>query len=172
LLSHFDDDKRFKGDDQPVIGVSWYAAHAYCFWLSMLELKNENAKMEVKKISNLYRLPNEMEWEWAAGGGVRKFPWGNESKNLSEFANYNGNIGKTTPVTAYPKGATPEGLNDMAGNVWEWMENEYKGWKGSRSLRGGSWLANVVSLRWSAFSGYNLDVHDNVVGFRVVRSRS
>ncbi len=172
LRSRYGEDKKFKADDQPVIGVSWYDARAYCFWLSMLELKNENEKMGEKKISNLYRLPNEIEWEWSAGGGVREFPWGNESKNLSEFANYDDNIGKTTPVTAYPKGATPEGLNDMAGNIWEWMENEYEKFKRNRSLRGGSWILNDHGLRCSARYGYDPGYRNDFFGFRVVRSPS
>jgi formylglycine-generating enzyme required for sulfatase activity len=61
------DDKRFNGDDQPVVGVSWHDAKAYCDWLT-----------ENNKDGKVYRLPKEEEWEWAASGGKREYPWGNE----------------------------------------------------------------------------------------------
>ncbi len=173
LCSRYDEDKKFKADDQPVIGVSWYAARAYCFWLSMLEMKKENKKIEIDKISNLYRLPNEIEREWATGGGVREFPWGNEKENVLEFANYDGNINKTTPVSAYPKGATHEGLMDMSGNVFEWMENWHEKYIGKyRSIRGGSWFSHAPYLRCSARYLFNPDLHKYSIGFRVVRSQS
>jgi formylglycine-generating enzyme required for sulfatase activity len=70
---------------------------------------------------------------------VREYPWGDKPEPTPKHANYNGNEGATTPVGRYPDGATPEGLYDMAGNVWEWMENWYDEHPEYKSVRGGSW---------------------------------
>ena len=69
----------------------------------------------------------------------------------------------------YPEGATPEGLYDMAGNVWEWMDNWYDNDKSARSLRGGSWGGESVGLRCSARGRSSPDVRYVNIGFRVVR---
>ncbi|MFZ4524311.1 MAG: SUMF1/EgtB/PvdO family nonheme iron enzyme [Chlorobium sp.] len=160
--SESDDNKRFNKEEQPVMDISWYAAKAYCLWLSLLESEGKNA--------NIYRLPKEIEWEYAAAGEEgREYPWG-KGEPTSKLANYNSNEGATTPVGRYPDGATPEGLYDMAGNVWEWMDNKYNKNTSARALRGGSWVDNPGSLRCSA----RVDVHpaysDFNIGFRVVRS--
>ncbi len=172
-----DEDRKFGGDNQPVVGVTWYAARAYCLWLSMLE-----------ESSGHYRLANEIEWEWAAGGKqgttgqkVREYPWQEEKgKANPKLLNFSeSNIGATTPVGSYPYGATPEGLYDMAGNVWEWCSDWYGDDgtftdpfgpdKGSdRVLRGGSWSNRAGGCRsafrfWSAPGGRGSDV-----GFRLV----
>uniref|UniRef100_Q3ATN8 Putative signal transduction protein with Nacht domain n=1 Tax=Chlorobium chlorochromatii (strain CaD3) TaxID=340177 RepID=Q3ATN8_CHLCH len=184
--SRYDDDRRFNGDEQPVVGVSWYAARAYCLWLSLLDGGN----------TSLYRLPTEIEWEYAAGGKEqRRYPWGNEEPT-STRANYGDNEGATTPVGRYPEGKTPEGLYDMAGNVWEWMENSYVfglvsfivfiiatliasisdsriySVFSTRSLRGGSWENVSDNLRCSSrsnngFPRFRLYFYD---GFRVIHS--
>ena len=165
--SRYDEDRKYDGDDQPVVGVTWYAARAYCLWLSLLEGDN-----------TLYCLPDEMEWEWAAGGTqgttgqkVRHYPWLEaKGKPNSTFANYNKNIGTTTPVGNYPEGATPEGLYDMAGNVDEWMENIHEKYVSARALRGGSWGGVPGGLRCSARCyGVPAGAGDGV-GFRVVCS--
>ncbi len=143
-------------------GVTWYAARAYCLWLSLLE--SDNA---------LYRLPTEAEWEYAAAGEEgRLYPWstgkGEPDKTL---ANYNNNEGVTTSVGRYPEGATPEGLHDMAGNVWEWTEDLYREGKDWRAQRGGAYYSSEAdALRCSSrvyvYPGYS----SNFVGFRVIRS--
>ncbi len=163
FAAHFrsrnDEDRKFGGDDQPVVSITWYAARSYCLWLSMLEGER-----------TLYRLPTEIEWEWAAGGKEkRSYPWG-EKEPSSLLANYNEIVGATTPVGSYPEGMTPEGLYDMAGNVWEWMENWYDENEAARSLRGGSWSSYSDYLRCSCRSYFNPDDGDDDVGFRVVRS--
>ena len=169
--STLDAEPKFNGDDQPVVGITWYAARAYCLWLSLLESSGRD--------STLYRLPTEVEWEWAAGGQrgakvqrVRQWPWSEDEGELSvRLANYyDSKIGATTPVGSYPDGATPEGLHDMAGNVWEWMDNWYEEKEAARSLRGGSWSSYSDYLRCSCRSYFNPDDGDDDVGFRVVRS--
>ncbi len=167
LRSRLDDDKRFNSDDQPVVAVAWYAARAYCHWLTALsQVQSEEGEGET------FRLPTETEWEWAASGGERPYPWG-KAKPSKEHANYGEQVGQTTPVGAYPTGATPDGLQDVAGNVWEWMENLYrdKDFPAARALRGGSWFDFVVNLQCSARSGIH-PVDRFVYGFRVVRAQS
>ena len=161
--SKYEDDRKFSGDEQPVIGIKWYAAKSYCLWLSLLESNGEK--------TDLYRLPTEIEWEWAAAGKEKRiYPWGNIEPS-QKLANYSeSNIGSTTPVGSYPGGATPDGLYDMAGNVWEWMENWYiKSTKSSRALRGGSWINDTGYLRCSSRVLPNPVFWYDYVGFRVVR---
>jgi formylglycine-generating enzyme required for sulfatase activity len=169
LRSEYDTEKRYDGEDQPVVGVSWFGARAYCCWLSLLEAAH--ADLETKELANLYRLPTEREWEWAASGGKRAYPWGDKEPN-DKLANYNQHVGATTPVGRYPEGSTPEGLMDMAGNVWEWMENRYSITREARSLRGGSWLYGEDPLRCSSRDWVVPVLRDLYVGFRVVRSQS
>ncbi|RQW04567.1 NACHT domain-containing protein, partial [candidate division KSB1 bacterium] len=151
-------DKRFNGDDQPVVGVSWDDANAYCDWL-----KHKNKK------GGKFRLPSEAEWEWAAGRAERTYPWG-EKEPTPERANYAGKVGQTTKVGNYPAGATLDGLMDMAGNVWEWCED----WsdeqdKRFRVLRGGSWASAADELSCSNRDGSNQEDCYKNFGFRVVR---
>lgn len=162
--SEFDENRKFGGDDQPVVGVSWYAATAYCLWLSLLESSG--------KETSLYRLPTEIEWEFAAAGSEgRTYPWGNDPPTR-RHASFDNNEGATTTVGRYPKGATPNGLYDMAGNVWEWMENLHGSEKyiDGRALRGGSWNYAHGSLLCSArFSNVPDLRYRDYFGFRVVR---
>ncbi|MBI1922793.1 SUMF1/EgtB/PvdO family nonheme iron enzyme [Candidatus Poribacteria bacterium] len=172
LRSTLDDDKRFNGDDQPVVGVSWYAAMAYCHWLTELERGSDPRRGGVTPPLHVYRLPTEAEWEWTASGGERKYPWGDEGPDDSR-ANYGEKVGHTTPVGAYPAGATPDGVMDMAGNVWEWMENLYREDRDWPALRGGSW-GDKPSALLCAGRSRDLPVGDwnNFIGFRVVCRQS
>ncbi len=180
LRSQEDENKRFNDEDQPVVSITWFAARVYCFWLSCLEqvqVADKNLQ-DLEKIAIMYRLPNELEWEWAAAGrepdgSLREYPWPKEKGEPNEkLANYNRNVGATTPVGRYTEGATPEGLVDLAGNVWEWMENWYDDREDARALRGGSWLNGSDYLRCDSRVSYHPDLRDYGFGFRVVRVQS
>jgi formylglycine-generating enzyme required for sulfatase activity len=173
LRSGYDEEKRFKGDDQPVAGVSWFDAQAYCLWLSALQAASQGVGLE--EFGCVYRLPKDVEWEWAAGGGKREYPWALEKGEPSDkLANYGHVVGATTPAGRYPEGGTPEGLMDMAGNVWEWMENTYghEAVPDARSLRGGSWDYGARHLSCSFRFVNNPVLRCGSVGFRVVFSQS
>jgi len=141
-------DEQVQHPNRPVTGVSWYEAAAYCAW--------DGA-----------RLPNETEWERAARGiEERQYPWGQEEPD-EKRANFDDKVGHPTPVGLYPAGATPEGVADMVGNVWEWAAYErYK----ERGLRGCCFLDMASSLGVAA--RIESEPHDrtNGVGFRCVRS--
>jgi formylglycine-generating enzyme required for sulfatase activity len=162
-------DKGWGRENRPVIKVSWGEAAAYCQWLS-------------QKTGLQFKLPTEAQWEKAArGNGQRKYPWGSlePGKNL---ANFRGNIGKTTPVGSYPAGASPYGLLDMAGNVWEWCGDWYEAgyYKNSplknpmgpnsgsyRVVRGGSWSSYARNLRCAYRYGSGPSGRDYFLGFRL-----
>jgi formylglycine-generating enzyme required for sulfatase activity len=147
--------------DYPVIYVDWNKAVAYCSWAGA-------------------RLPSEAEWEKAAlGTDGRLYPWGNTLD--STLANYNQYVGDTTEVGSYPTGISPYGALDMAGNVWEWVNDWYNVYPGGdasvssdfgqtfRVARGGSWYYDEGDLH-SAYRYANLPSDSSYnLGFRCVR---
>ena len=157
----FWDDPEFNRDHCPVVGVDWEDAQAYCMWLSAGEAKGKGAS------GVLYRLPLEEEWEWAAGGGRRKYPWG-ETMPQPTHANFNSANQNLTPVHAFPNGATPDGLMDMAGNVWEWTATWQDEKQERRVVRGGAAFNDEVALRCVSRDG-NVNKPMRFVGFRVAR---
>jgi cysteine-rich repeat protein len=135
------------------------------------------------------RLPSEAEWEYAARSQGQDFiyPWGANEPDCTR-ANFNECIGTTTQTCAYPDGNTIQGLCDMAGNVWEWTEDDLHGdylgapndgsaWIGNprrtfRAIRGGSFKANSdirVAYRGGNGNGVPASRRDNL-GFRLARS--
>ena len=121
---------------------------------------------------NKGRLPKEKEWEFAARAGREgvKYPWGADEPN-ERLANYDyqDSPGRPTPVGLYPAGATPAGLYDMAGNVLEWVEDQYAEEADSAVLRGGGWCYYARFLRVSNRFRFNRAERNFVIGFRCVR---
>lgn len=98
--------RHFGRPKQPVVGVTWHAAAAYCAWVGR-------------------RLPSEAEWEWAATGPRRRrFPWGDEPPDPSR-ASFGWQHHGPDDVGGHPAGAGPFGHLDLGGNVWEWVADVY-----------------------------------------------
>ncbi|MEF3275906.1 MAG: formylglycine-generating enzyme family protein [Chloroflexus sp.] len=114
--------------DLPVTDVNWYEARAFCTWLSQqpdLTLRLINAAGQpLPPPSRLhFRLPTEAEWEHAARGvDGRRFPWGNTFSPKQANTREGGRAAPNPPGT-YPDGRSPYGIEDMAGNVWEWTSS-------------------------------------------------
>lgn len=166
--------------DHPAVQIGYEDATAFCCWLS-------------DETGRPFRLPSEAEWEKAArGDDGRLYPWGNHwaAERCNTLA---AGVGDTTPVTAYPAGASPYGVLDMVGNVWEWTaslwggqmirptfgypylagdgrEDLTAGAEVHRILRGGSWPYLPDLARCAARYWFKHNRRLALCGFRVAAS--
>ena len=158
------DNRKFNQPQQPVVGVSWDEALAFCHWMGG-------------------RLPTEAEWEYACrAGSQHEYCFGDDEKMLADYAWFSQNSnGQTQPVGGRKPNAW--GLHDMHGNVWEWCndwaeddyyrrspaKNPQGPEKGSfRVLRGGSWDNVPYYVRCAYRFGLTPDYRFLNVGFRLV----
>ena len=167
-------DDNFNADTQPVVGVTWFDAQAFAEWIGG-------------------SLPTEAQWERAARGtAARTYPWGSDPPKARHHANFARRYNYPTPVGQFSNGASPDGIADLAGNVWEWCLDEYdpsfyqqnkkklqrnplnlrfRDILRARVIRGGAWDVGSTFLRSALRSPfYPLD-STRTIGFRVVRPR-
>ena len=172
---------RYNQENQPVVGVNWWEANAYCSYLTS-RMRQAGELDARKRVS----IPNEWEWERFARGvnDRRVFPWGSDEDTASRaHTRFDGlDLDAATPVGSFPLGRTCDGLLDVGGNVWEWTS--------SRALpmgvhhdadrhnvvgvtdivvRGGSWFSDVDGAVRCGYRG--IDLPQNVyydVGLRVI----
>ncbi|MEI2689288.1 MAG: SUMF1/EgtB/PvdO family nonheme iron enzyme [Anaerolineae bacterium] len=177
-------DQRFEYWNHPRERVSWWDAMAFCAWLTAKAHDHPDLWPKDARCTPGWeiRLPTEQQWEKAARGrDGRQYPWGGDEYQ-SGYANINEvnyKVGshylqKTSAVGMYPQGASPYGVADLSGNVWEWCLNEYEsgktasGGNATRVLRGGSWN-DYPDIAAAPARFHNRPVNrNNGFGFRVV----
>lgn len=156
--------------DYPVVAVTWNEANEYCHWVGG-------------------RLPTEAEWEKAARGThPQAYPWGNQTPDCNLANSYDNKtgrscVGDTVKVGSYPEGASVYGVMDMAGNVWEWVNDWYNaeyyrssplsdplgvGVGQDKVIRGGGFDYSWVKLRTAYKSNHHPDTRHLSFGFRCV----
>jgi formylglycine-generating enzyme required for sulfatase activity len=167
--------RRFSGKDQPVVGISWHDAVAFCKWLSQTS-------------GQVIELPTEAQWERSVRGtDGRRYPWGVEPPSTTRacFGQDRG-TGQAAPVGEHPLGRGLFGHSDLAGNVWEWCRDVWNARAYSQTnaramvdpvnqdraaqayvRRGGSWSSHVGELRAAARHGFAARAWDDDLGFRV-----
>jgi formylglycine-generating enzyme required for sulfatase activity len=182
-------DPKWSASSRPVVGVCWYEALAYCRWLIGIlpqsGLAPHDGQFKVQ-------LPSEAEWEKAARGtDSRRWPWGSQWQEGLANTEEAGLV-QTSPAGIFPAGASPYGVQDMAGNVWEWTrsrwgrnsiyrpdyEYPYDPADGREALdgpdlrvvRGGSWHGISRSARCANRLRHFPDFISSSIGFRVVVS--
>jgi formylglycine-generating enzyme required for sulfatase activity len=168
----------FAGDNLPVENVNWNDIQTFLNKINKLTGKD-------------FRLPTEAEWEYAAGGGMTnrtKWSGTNNQSNLSEYAWYDGNSGRSFWKSGKPQSVATKkpnilGLFDMSGNVWEWCQDYYGSYDSSnqnnpvgsstgtfRVYRGGSWLSPPQNLRATNRDHYEPSYFSSHLGFRLAIS--
>ena len=134
--------------DHPVTGVSWYEARAYARWQDG-------------------SLPTRAQWYRAAlADGSAPYPWGTEGDNVEVRANFG--FAGTAPVGSHPLGVSRFGIQDMAGNVREWVGDEVPGSPG-RLVVGGSWRDPAYMFQPDLAEEFDPSTADVTIGIRVVR---
>ncbi len=155
--------------NHPRVNVTWYEALAFCRWLSA-----RYRKLGLLDQSEEISLPTQIEWEICARGAAgRLFPYGNDF-DAARANVADSKIGATSAVGIFPDGASPYGVLDMSGNVWEWCmtaiesgSNDASG-NAARVLRGGAWNGSDDDARACARNSFGAYVSwVGVVGFRV-----
>jgi formylglycine-generating enzyme required for sulfatase activity len=163
-------DPAYNAPNQPVVGITWYEAMAYCAWLheqatasqSILSVAGVSWATLLASGTWQVRLPTEAEWEWAARGPQQwRYPWG-KTLAVEQANTLEGRVRGTSPVGAYPAGAASCGALDMSGNVWEWTHSLYQPYpyqqqdgrensiaESRRVLRGGAWSDSARFARVS-----------------------
>jgi gamma-glutamyl hercynylcysteine S-oxide synthase len=159
-------------DDEPVVHVCFHEAKAYARWAGK-------------------RLPTEVEWEKAARydpatGESRRYPWGDDDPT-PEHANLGQRHLSPAPVGAYPAGASPLGVHQLIGDVWEWVDSDFTGYPGFvafpyreysevffgpdyKVLRGGSFGTDPAACR-GTFRNWDFPIRRQIfAGFRCARN--
>jgi iron(II)-dependent oxidoreductase len=149
--------------EEPVTSLSWFEADAYCRWAGK-------------------RMPTEEEWEYAASFAGGPFPWGAEEPNSKTAAFGIGSWGPV-PAGSLTCGATPSGVCDLAGNVWEWTSSRFLPYPGFKAFpyegysqdhmkgehyvcRGGSWATAAPILRRTFRNWYVPTYRQGFLGLR------
>lgn len=177
---YFARNRRFNNPNQPLVGVNFWEARAYCAWLT-----HHSIDVDDLAPNQVVRLPTEWEWEHAAHGpdGTHSYPWGEQwDPTLCRNRDDPSGLTQASPVGCYPNGTWPGGPLDLAGNVWEWTssrllsyDNANDGHRESadglaeRVIRGSSWYDGEIK-DYARSSSRFLDLPGNVyfdLGFRI-----
>ena len=173
-------------DNHPVTFVTWHDAVAYCTWLTRALKESEKTPAALGELLTQgwqISLPSEAEWEKAARGAEGQvYPWGERVD--STRANTDGcSFDRTSPLGCFPNGASPYGIEEMSGNVWEWTRSHYQGYPYNPHdgredlstddsqpwvLRGGSWYYSGHLARCASRFRYGRNGWNDDIGFRVV----
>jgi formylglycine-generating enzyme required for sulfatase activity/ligand-binding SRPBCC domain-containing protein len=174
--------------NHPVVSITWFEAFAFTRWLDTKYKSAGELALPWLEDEWEVRLPTEAEWEKAARyPDGRRYPWGEEYipgyANIDEMFEGSAcgpySLRRTTAVGMYPHGASPNGAEDMCGNVWEWClakwdvdyshpENIDPEGSGHRVIRGDSWYNGAAFASSAARDGFDADLSMIDVGLRVV----
>lgn len=163
-----DNPSYFKGNNLPVEQISWYDVQEFITELNRIEKTDK------------YRLPSDVEWEYACRAGTStNYSFGNNVSQLNEYAWYNRNSARETHPVGKKK-PNSWGLNDMYGNVWEWVawnenieensndSDEEQNDESIQTSRGGSWSGNANSCKSTSQYERYPDYHGFNLGFRIL----